>query len=91
MQKAYIVKILESVTVKNCRYQLEFRRSTRQAKQIYVDHPRVWVYWRDGSIIRPRYIKKDKYLRQNLPRKIWGAFKVQLRQSQDRNAPSGAH
>jgi hypothetical protein len=73
--KPYILKVLESVTVKNCRYQLEFRRTTQQAKQVYVGHPVVWVYWRDGSIIRRRYIKKDKYLRQNLPRKVWGTFK----------------
>jgi hypothetical protein len=68
--KPFTTKVLQSVTVKNCRYQLEFRR----AKQVYV-YLKVCVYWRDGSIIHLRTIKQDKYLRRALPKKVWGIFK----------------
>ncbi len=76
--KSYTVQVLESVAVKNRRFQLEFRRTTRRAKRVYVNGPYVVVYWRDGSIIQSKYIKKDKNLRQNLPRKVWQAIRYRL-------------
>jgi hypothetical protein len=75
-RKAFIIEVLESVTVKNCRYELEFPRTTLRAKQIYISRPRVWVYWRDGRIIQTRNISKGKY--RSLPRKVWSAFKGYL-------------
>jgi hypothetical protein len=76
--KSYTVHVLESVAVKNQRFQLEFRRTTRRAKRVYVNGPYVVVYWRDGSIIQSKYIKKDKNLRQTLPRKVWKAIRYRL-------------
>jgi hypothetical protein len=74
----FTVKVLKSVTVKNYRYQLEFQRTTRRAKQVYL-YLKVCKYWRDGAIVHPRTIAQDKYLRQKLPKKVWAAFKDHLK------------
>jgi hypothetical protein len=76
--KAYTVRVLESVTVGNRRFQLEFRRTTRRAKRVYVNGPYIVEYLRDGSFIKWRYIKKDRDLRVNLPKKVWLAFRGHL-------------
>lgn len=69
------VHVLSSVSVKSMRYQLEFQRTSFLGKRVYVNGPYVSKYWRDGSIVHSEYIKKDKDLRRNLPKKVWLAFK----------------
>jgi hypothetical protein len=76
--KRYTLQVLESVTVNHERFRLEFQRSSKRAKQIYVNGPYVLRYWQDGSIIRTKYIKKDKELRRNLPKKVWLAVRGHL-------------
>ena len=67
--KHYTLKVLESVTVNHERFRLEFQRSSKRAKRVCVNGP--FRYWRDGSVIQSKYIKKDKELRRNLPKKVW--------------------
>jgi hypothetical protein len=69
------VGVLRSVTVKAIRFRLEFRRTSLTVKKVYVNGPFVWRYWWDGSIVKSKYIKKDKHLRQNLPKKVWLEFR----------------
>jgi hypothetical protein len=76
----YTVKIVDSICVKNRRYLLEFRRTARTAKKIYVNGPYIRAYHRDGEIIKAtRFNKKDKELYKKLPRKVWSSFSHQLR------------
>lgn len=76
--KRYTLKVLESVTVNHERFRLEFQRSSKRAKRVYVNGPYVVRYWRDGSIIQSKYIKKGKELRRNLPKKVWLAVRGHL-------------
>jgi hypothetical protein len=69
------VRVLHSVTVRTMRFQLEFHRTSFRGEKVYINGPYVWRYWRDGSIVNSKYIKKDKDLRRNLPKKVWLAFK----------------
>jgi hypothetical protein len=61
--------------VKNERYRLEFDRSSLKEPKVYAKGPYVRRYWWDGDYVMVRYIKKDKYLRTNLPRKVWTEFR----------------
>src|SRR5438067_8083087 len=51
------------------------RRTSFRAKRVYVNGPYVRRYWLDGSIVKSKYVKKDKDLRRNLPKTVWLAFK----------------
>jgi hypothetical protein len=73
-RKPYTVQILKSVPIKNQRFQLEFRRSQKDADRVYVNGPYVYSYWRDGSLIRSHYFG-NKDLSKRLPRKVWSAMK----------------
>ena len=78
----YTVKVIDAICVKNSRYQLEFRRSTKSAKKVYVNGPYIRGYHRDGAIIKITvFNKKDKELYKKLPRKVWSSFKRQLQDS----------
>lgn len=75
----YTVKVLSSICVKNKRYQLEFRRSSKTAKKVYANGPYIRGYYRDGRIIKiDRFKSKDKELYKKLPRKVWSAFKKKM-------------
>jgi hypothetical protein len=73
-RKPFAVKVLQAVTVKNVRYQLEFQRTSLRGKKVYL-YIRVCAYWRDGRIIKLKTIKQDKYFRRSLPKKVWIAFR----------------
>jgi hypothetical protein len=71
----YTMRVQASVAVKNERYRLEFDRSSLKEPKVYAKGPYVRRYWWDGDYVKVRYIKKDKYLRTNLPRKVWTEFR----------------
>ena len=71
----YTVQVLHSVTLKNARFRLEFRRTSLRAEKVYVNCPYVRRYWWDGSIVKSQHVKKGNSLRRNLPKKIWVAFR----------------
>lgn len=71
----YTARVLSSVTVKRMRFRLEFNRTSLRSKKPSVNGPYVRQYWWDGSIVKSKYIKKDKDLRRNLPKKVWVAFR----------------
>lgn len=71
----YTRLVLTSVTVKAWRYRLEFRRTSLRAKRVYVNGPYILRYWWDGSIVKSKYFRKGKNLRQELPRKVWLTFR----------------
>jgi hypothetical protein len=61
----YTVKVIDAICVKNQHYQLEFRRSTRSAKKIYVNGPYIRAYHRDGAIIKITTFNKKLMLRDS--------------------------
>ena len=68
----HVIQVLLSVTVRNKRFMLEFRRNSFRAERLYVNGPYVCAYWLDGHFIKKQnYSKiKEKYL----PRKVRVAF-----------------
>jgi hypothetical protein len=68
----YTVHVLHSVTLKNVRFRLEFRRTSLRAERVYVNGPYPRRYWWDGSIVKSQHVKKG---RRNLPKKVWLAFR----------------
>lgn len=70
----FTVKVLQSVTLKNSRFRLEFRRTSLREAKVYVNGPYVRRYWWDGSIVKSQHVKNSN-LRSNLPKKIWFAFR----------------
>jgi len=79
----YTVLVLDSVTVKNARFCLEFRRTSFRAEKIYVNGPYIRRYWWDGSIVKSKHITKSKNLRRDLPKKVWVAFRGLLDRPQN--------
>lgn len=73
----YTVEIIRYVDVRNKRFTLEFRRTTKQAERVYIGGPYVAAYWRDGTITKQKYFG-NKNLRQRLPRKVWNGFRELL-------------
>lgn len=71
----YTLRILASIAVKNERFRLEFDRSSLRDPKVYAKGPYVRRYWWDGDYVRAKYIKRDKHLRKNLPRKVWNEFR----------------
>jgi hypothetical protein len=71
----YTIQVLASITVKNERYRLEFDRSSLKELKVYAKGPYIWRYWWDGAFVKGKYVKKDKHLRTNLPKKIWTEFR----------------
>lgn len=71
----YTVHVLCSVTLKNARFRLEFRRTSLRAEKVYVNGPYARRYWWDGSIVRSQHVKKGNSLRRNLPKKVWLTFR----------------
>jgi len=71
----YTVHVLRSVTLKNARFRLEFRRTSLRAEKVYVNGPYPRRYWWDGSIVKSQHVRKGKSLRRNLPKKVWLAFR----------------
>jgi hypothetical protein len=68
------VEILAHADVRNRRYTLELRRSSRSREKVYVNGPCVVVHHRDGAIIKHDYIGNKK-LSTRLPRSVWPVFR----------------
>jgi hypothetical protein len=83
LPKRFTLEILDSVEVKNKRFTLEIRRSSKNADRVHAYGPYVYCYWRDGRIIRFEYFGNVK-LRGKLPRKVWVAFRDLLTSSEIR-------
>lgn len=73
----YTVEVLHHVDVRNRRFTLEFRRTSKRAGRVYVNGPYVVAHWRDGSITKHQYFK-TKDLRKRIPRKVWDGFRELL-------------
>jgi hypothetical protein len=71
----YTIRVLASIPVKNECYRLEFDRSSLKDLKVYAKGPYVRCYWWDGDYVKARYVKKDKSLRSNLPKKVWMEFR----------------
>ncbi len=69
-------KALSSWCMKNKRYQLELRRCGRKKCQSCPHGPYLYVYHRDGSIIKEEYVKESNY--HHLPRRIRKEVKAYL-------------
>ena len=73
----YTVEVVHHVDVRNRRFTLEFRRSSKRASRVYVNGPYVVAHWRDGAITKHQYFK-NKDLRKRIPRKVWDGFRELL-------------
>lgn len=71
----YTMRVLASIEVKHERYRLEFDRSSLRDPKVYAKGPYVRRYWWDGDYVKAKYIKRDKQLRKNLPKKVWQEFR----------------
>lgn len=73
----YTEDVLKHVDVRNRRFTLEFRRSSKRGDRVYVNGPYVVSHWRDGSITKHKYFG-NKNLRKRVPRKVWDGFRELL-------------
>jgi hypothetical protein len=71
----YTLFVLGSVTVKNRRFRLEFRRTSLRSTKVYVNGPYIRRYWWDGSFVKSEHVRKGKTLRPQVPRKVWQEFR----------------
>jgi hypothetical protein len=73
----YTVEVVHYVDVRNRRFTLEFRRTSKRADRVYVNGPYVVAHWRDGAITKHQYFK-SKDIRKRIPRKVWDGFREVL-------------
>ena len=74
----YTMRVLASIPVKNERFRLEYDRSSLKDPKVYAKGPYVRRYWWDGDYVKVKYVKRDKQLRKNLPKKVWNEFRQLL-------------
>jgi hypothetical protein len=70
----YTAAVVHHVDVRNRRFTLEFRRTSKRGDRVYVNGPYVVAHWRDGAITKHQYFG-NKNLRKRVPRKVWDEFR----------------